>query len=107
NVPRNADGSPNLFAPTPRTADGKPDLSGVWEIYLESLAPPPAPGEASPSISQQDSSVAPEDNQLGLSTNAPPPDPNAPPRATFFDIGANIEGGPPLQRWARELREQR
>ncbi|MEO8466082.1 MAG: hypothetical protein ABI640_12130 [Gammaproteobacteria bacterium] len=30
NVPRNADGSPNLKAPAPRAADGKPDLSGMW-----------------------------------------------------------------------------
>ena len=28
NVPRQADGKPNLSAPVPRTADGKPDLSG-------------------------------------------------------------------------------
>ena len=34
-------------------------------------------------------------------------DPNAPPRATFFDIGANIEGGLPFQDWARDLRAQR
>ena len=30
NVPRNADGTPNLKAPAPRGADGKPDLSGLW-----------------------------------------------------------------------------
>jgi len=29
-LPRKADGSPNLTAPTPRAADGKPDLSGIW-----------------------------------------------------------------------------
>ncbi len=107
NVPRNADGTPNLTAPAPRAADGKPDLSGLWEIFLSSIAPPPPPGEASPSRSLQDSEEAPEDNQLGLRANTPPPDPNAPPRATFFDIGANIEGGPPFQEWARELRAQR
>ena len=32
-------------------------------------------------------------NQLGLTPSTPPDDPNAPPRATFFDIGANIKDG--------------
>ena len=29
-LPRTADGKPNLSAPSPRTADGKPDFSGIW-----------------------------------------------------------------------------
>jgi hypothetical protein len=106
NVPRNADGTPNLFGPTPRAADGKPDLSGVWEIYPDSIAPPPPPGQASPSRSLQDAADGAGD-QLGIQAGRPPPDPNAPPRATFFDIGAYIEGGPPFQPWARELRAER
>jgi hypothetical protein len=106
NVPRNADGTPNLTAPAPRAADGKPDLTGLWEIYFSSIAPPPPPGEASPSRSLQDSADS-GDDQLGIQAGGPPPDPNAPPRATFFDIGANIPGGPPFQDWARELRAQR
>ena len=108
NVPRKADGTPNLVAATPRTADGKPDLTGLWEIYLNSIAPAPPPGQASPSRSLQDAEDSDgADNQLGLTPSTPPPDPNAPPRATFFDIGANIEGGPPFQDWARELRAER
>jgi hypothetical protein len=31
-LPRTADGKPNLAAPLPRTADGKPDLSGLWRM---------------------------------------------------------------------------
>lgn len=31
NIPRNADGTPNLSAPAPRTASGQPDLSGIWQ----------------------------------------------------------------------------
>src|SRR4030095_169841 len=30
-VPRTADGKPNLLAPAPRLPDGKPDLSGIWQ----------------------------------------------------------------------------
>ena len=29
-IPRMADGTPNLAAPTPRTPEGRPDLSGLW-----------------------------------------------------------------------------
>ena len=110
NVPRNADGLPNLTGPTPRTADRHPDLTGLWEIYFSSIAPPPPPGQASPSRSLQDTADAPagsEPNQLGLTPSTPPVDPDAPPRATFFDIGANIPGGLPFQPWAKELRAQR
>src|SRR5712691_1417071 len=30
-IPRTADGKPNLSAPAPRTPDGKPDISGLWQ----------------------------------------------------------------------------
>ena len=31
-LPRTADGKPNLAAPAPRMADGRPDLSGMWQL---------------------------------------------------------------------------
>jgi hypothetical protein len=107
NVPKNSDGTPNLQAQTPRTADGHPDLTGLWEIYFNSIAAPPPPGQASPSRSLQDAADGGGANQLGLTPSKPPTDPDAPPRATFFDIGANLPGGLPFQPWARELREKR
>jgi len=86
-VPRLADGQPNLTAPAPRTADGKPDLSGIWEIVFSGgggrgrgAAPAPAP--------------------------APPPDPNATPVSQFFEVAGR--GYPlPLQPWAAELKKKR
>jgi hypothetical protein len=51
-IPRTADGKPNLNAPAPRTSDGKPDLSGVWGIssgkYLMNIAADLKPTDLKP-----------------------------------------------------------
>ena len=44
---------------------------------------------------------------LEPSTEAFPFDPNGPPVATFFEAGANMEGGLPYTPWAAELKKQR
>jgi hypothetical protein len=36
-----------------------------------------------------------------------PFDPNGPPVATFFEAGANMEGGLPYTQWARDIRKKR
>ncbi|MDY6983601.1 MAG: hypothetical protein SV422_10980 [Pseudomonadota bacterium] len=89
NVPRLADGSPDYDAPAPRTADGRPDLSGLWELWGRSR-----PGRAEAQRLEAE----------GLQREA---ESGAPPLASFFDLGANIEGGLPYLDWARELRDQR
>jgi len=80
NVPRTADGKPNLEAPTPRTADGHPDLTGLWDnawFHGGKVATPP---------------VSP---------------PGEPPASTFGNLGANIKGGLPFRPWAAELKQKR
>jgi hypothetical protein len=98
NVPKKADGTPDLNGPTPRTADGHPDLSGLWEIYFNTLVARTTPPVGPPGPLVLDELPP---------TTAPEPTPGTPPLATFFDIGGNIEGGLPFQPWAKALREQR
>jgi hypothetical protein len=82
-VPRLADGQPNLTAPAPRTADGKPDLSGIWEIVFGGGG-----------------------NRGRGAAPTPPPDPNATPVSQFFEVAGR--GYPlPLQPWAAELKKKR
>ena len=88
NIPRTADGKPNLLAPAPRAADGKPDLSGIWGN----------PGWREIGAGS------------GVSgTGGAPGTPAVLPRGPglFFDIGSGVSGGLPFQPSALALKKQR
>jgi hypothetical protein len=81
-VPRNADGSPNLKAPTPRLPDGKPDFSAIWHA---SNRRPCVPGTGE---------FIACDSEIGASKLS-------------RELGADLPGGLPYQPWALELRNKR
>ncbi|HLQ77505.1 MAG TPA: hypothetical protein VK210_09125 [Terriglobia bacterium] len=100
-VPRDAKGLVQMEARTPRTANGKPDLSGNW-----------VRGDRDPLPQELAGVVARGPGDSGAVVVEPrpapfPPDPNAPPLATFFDLGANIPGGLPFTTSAADLKKAR
>ncbi|HMA73831.1 MAG TPA: hypothetical protein VKP67_20470 [Xanthobacteraceae bacterium] len=84
-----------MGAPTPRTPDGKPDLSGNWVPFRGegAFATPELRG-----LTRNQAATA--------QTPAPPKDPNSPPIAAFWEIGANVPDGLPFTPWASELKQR-
>jgi hypothetical protein len=79
-VPRTADGKPDLAAPAPRLPDGKPDLSGIWH------AANPNRCNGNPFI------------QCGNEIGGSPLGPN---------LGRDLAGGLPYQAWAAKIAQER
>jgi len=98
-VPRKADGTVNMSAPTPRLADGKPDLSGIW---MTGEANRPTGNLSSPA--EQAAAAGRQSTQLAET----PGDPTA-IRASrqMANIGVDLPGGLPYQPWLVPIVKER
>lgn len=104
-VPRDAQGRVLVEAPPPRTAEGKPDLSGNWLRADRDPLPQELAGVVT---ARGETNRGAGGNVVVEPPTTPfPADPNAPPLATFFELGANVPGGLPLKPEASELKKQR
>ena len=112
NVPKTADGKPDLNAPAPKMSNGKPDLSGVWETapcagcgvpVIDGLGGPPAQGRGAgaPPAEGRGAPPAPGGGAAGRGRGGPI-------RSVFANIGASLpDGNAPYQPWAADLVKQR
>jgi hypothetical protein len=85
------DGKMNPDAPAPRMSDGKVDFTGLWENVRGAVG-------TGPGAKGKDKGKQPPPPALSASGL---------PQATFWDIGANLSKGLPLQPWAKQLKDQR
>jgi hypothetical protein len=104
-APRDAEGRIQMEGRAPRTRDGKPDLSGNW-IRADR---DPLPQELAGVVAARGETNRGGGGGVVVEPPTTPfaPDPNSPPLATFFELGANMQGGLPLKPEASELKKKR
>src|SRR6185312_1300063 len=121
NVPKTADGKPNLEGPAPRAADGHPDLSGVWENRRggggggrgaagRGGAAPGAPGGAATAgapAAGGPPAAAGAGRGPGRAAGPPLVSIDQIANANFANLGNAFQGGLPLKPAAAELLKKR
>jgi len=107
-APRDGDGTVQMDAPAPRMPDGTPDFSGLW-MRANSAPPPGERGRGAGAGGDGGGGGGGGGGGVALEPPTEPVafDPDAPPAATFFEAGANLEGGLPYTPWAKALRDER
>jgi hypothetical protein len=111
-VPKTADGKPNLEGPTPRMPDGKPDLSGLWGLARAGGGGQRGGGNAggtggAPAAPGAAGGRGQRAGGAGAAPVVPPLPPDGIPIATFGNAGQGIQGDLPFQPWARDLMNKR
>jgi hypothetical protein len=106
-VPRDAQGKVRMEAPAPRTPEGHVDLSGMWLRADRDPLPSEIAGIVGPRDGGTGRGAPPGGVAIEPGTAPFPPDRNAPPLATFFELGANVAGGLPFTPWAVDVRKKR